>query len=229
MKISGFQKLTLLDYPGKIACIIFTQGCNFKCTFCQNSDLIKNKDESIIKEQEILDYLEKRKKVIDGIVISGGEPTIQKDLKGFCKKVKDLNLLVKLDTNGSNPSVIKDLIDNHLIDYVAMDIKNIFNEYKIITDVKNINTDNIKKSIKLLQSSPIDYEFRTTIMKNYHDLTKIKKICKYLGKDTKYFLQNFEDSEYVLSKQLIPFSKEELVAIRNEINKEYPNVKVRGI
>ena len=134
MKIAGFQKLTLLDYPSKVACIIFTQGCNYKCPYCQNSGLIDHSNEDLIDEEEIFKYLDKRKGIIDGIVISGGEPTIQKDLKDFMKKVKEKGFLIKLDTNGSNPKLVEEIINEKLVDYIAMDIKNVLEEYKDVTD-----------------------------------------------------------------------------------------------
>ena len=227
MIISGMQKLTLLDYPNKTACIIFTSGCNFKCSYCQNSDLI-NHNYFTINEEEIFSYLKLRKKVLDGVVITGGEPTIHKDLPEFIKKIKDLKLLVKLDTNGSNPSMLEDLIKNNLVDYIAMDIKNTFNTYKNVIKI-NTNLDNIKKSIDIIKNSNIDHEFRTTIIKNFHTIDKIQIICDYLGKKEKYYLQNFEDSERVLDKTLLSFTKEELMNIQIIINKKYPNVKVRGL
>ena len=168
MKISGFQKLTLLDFPGKVSCIIFTQGCNFKCPYCQNSGLIGHENEYLIPEEEIFSYLKKRQGILDGIVISGGEPTVQKDLDQFMRKVKELGYQIKLDTNGSNPDLIKKLLDEELVDYVAMDIKNVLSEYKDVTGVKVLE-EKIKKSIKILQKSNIDHEFRTTIIKNIHD------------------------------------------------------------
>jgi pyruvate formate lyase activating enzyme len=229
MKINGFDKLTLLDYPSKIACIIFTAGCNYNCSFCQNADLIPLTKEGFIKEEEIFAYLNKRHNVIDGIVISGGEPTIQKDLKNFIKKLKEYKILVKLDTNGSNPKILKELINENLIDYVAMDIKNIFDEYSEIIRIPNVKIANIKESINILKNSKIDHEFRTTIMKEYHDFNKIKKICSYLGANEKYYLQNFVLSERVNVQNLTPFSKEELKEIEQKLIKDFPNVKVRGL
>lgn len=226
MRISGFNKLCLLDYPGHIACILFTSGCNFKCSYCQNSSLICS-NESLITESEIFDYLSKRKGLLEGVVISGGEPTIQKDLISFIKRVKEEGFKVKLDTNGSNPSVLKELIDNDLLDYVAMDIKNIFNKYKDITEVE-VNIDNIEKSINLLKNSKIDFEFRTTIIKEHHDINKIKKICELVG-DHNYYLQNFEDSENVLNKSLHSFEEKEMIKIYNALKKDYKNIKVRGL
>lgn len=229
MNISGFTKLTLIDYPEKVACIIFTQGCNFNCGFCHNSGLIKCNMDNLIKEKEIFEYLEKRKNIIDGVVISGGEPTIQKDLIPFTKKIKDMGFLVKLDTNGSNPEVLKNLINNNLVDYIAMDIKNVFKEYNPIINFKQINIDKIKESIDLIKTSNVNHEFRTTIMKNYHDIDKITEISEYLGKDQKYYLQNFQDSSNVTDKNLVSFTNDMLLNFQNKLNSNFPNVVVRGI
>ena len=227
MNIAGVQKVTLLDYPGKVACEIFTQGCNFECPFCQNSSLIPITNTGEFSEEEIFEYLNLRKNILDGVVITGGEPTVQKDLKSFIKKIKDLGLLVKLDTNGGNPKVLQELIDEKLVDYVAMDIKNIFNKYNI-TAGKKINLDNIKKSIEILKASKIDYEFRTTIIKEMHSLDDIISICKLVG-DAKYYLQNFEDSENVLDHSLHGFSREELLFIDKYLKDVFPNVEIRAL
>ena len=227
MNIAGVQKVTLLDYPGKVACEIFTQGCNFECPFCQNSSLIPITNTGEFSEEEIFEYLVLRKKILDGVVITGGEPTVQKDLKGFIKKIKDLGLLVKLDTNGGNPKVLQELIDEKLVDYVAMDIKNIFNKYNI-TAGKKINLDNIKKSIEILKASKIDYEFRTTIIKEMHSLDDIVSICKLVG-NAKYYLQNFEDSENVIDHSLHGFSREELLFIDKYLKDVFPNVEIRAL
>ena len=227
MNIAGVQKVTLLDYPGKVACEIFTQGCNFECPFCQNSSLIPITNTGEFSEEEIFEYLNLRKNILDGVVITGGEPTVQKDLKGFIKKIKDLGLLVKLDTNGGNPKVLQELIDEKLVDYVAMDIKNIFNKYNI-TAGKKINLDNIKKSIEILKASKIDYEFRTTIIKEMHSLDDIVSICKLVG-SAKYYLQNFEDSENVIDHSLHGFSREELLFIDKYLKDLFPNVEIRAL
>lgn len=227
MNIAGVQKVTLLDYPGKVACEIFTQGCNFECPFCQNSSLIPITNTGEFSEEEIFEYLNLRKNILDGVVITGGEPTVQKDLKGFIKKIKDLGLLVKLDTNGGNPKVLQELIDEDLVDYVAMDIKNIFNKYNI-TAGKKINLDNIKKSIEILKASKIDYEFRTTIIKEMHSLDDIISICKLVG-NAKYYLQNFEDSENVIDHSLHGFSREELLFIDKYLKDLFPNVEIRAL
>ena len=227
MKIAGFQKLTLLDYPSKVACIIFTQGCNYKCPYCQNSGLIGHSNEDLIDEKEIFAYLNKRKGVIDGIVISGGEPTIQKDLKAFMKKVKDLGVSIKLDTNGSNPNLVEEVINEGLVDYIAMDIKNVLELYEEVTDVKP-NIINLKRSIEIIKNSPIEHEFRTTIIKNIHDTKKILEICNYVAGE-RMFLQNFVRSENVLGAYLEPFSETELLEIDEILKEKFPNVRIRGI
>ncbi len=226
--IAGFQKLTLSDYPEKTACIIFTRGCNFNCSYCQNSSLIDINNGEEITQKEIFDFLKKREKLLDGVVISGGEPTIHKNLKDLIIKIKNMGFKIKLDTNGSNPIILEELIKENLLDYVAMDIKNIFSRYEEIVNTK-VKIDNIKKSISLLKNSNIDHEFRTTIIKNYHDISKILKICEYLGKKEKIYLQNFEDSEDVRNKKLKSFTKEELINIQKEVGKSFSNVIVRGL
>ena len=227
MIIDGFNKLTLLDYPGHVACIIFTRGCNFKCEYCHNSGFIENdKRPGLFSEEEVLEYLKERKKTLEGIVISGGEPTIQKDLDKFIRKVKELGYKVKLDTNGSNPVILKRLLDENLLDYVAMDIKNTLDDYGKVSFVKT-KKESLKESINLLKKSKIDYEFRTTIFKEIHDINKIKDILKLVG-NSKYYIQNFNLSENVKNKFLHGFSKEELKEIKERLN-NYPNVEIRGL
>ena len=225
MRISGLEKLTLTDYPGHIACILFTQGCNFKCPFCQNSPLLEYK-EGIIPEEDVFEYLNKRKKQLEGVVVSGGEPTIQKDLVSFITRVKELGLKVKLDTNGSNPMVLQELLDKNLLDYVAMDIKNVLSKYNPIIGCKT-NIKNIEKSINILKNSKIDFEFRTTIMKEHHSIEDIKKICELVD-GHKYFLQNYQESENVIDKTLTSFTNDELINIKKELI-NFPNVNIRGI
>lgn len=227
MEISGFEKLTLTDYPGCIASIVFTQGCNFKCPFCHNSDLLKFKD-GLYSETEILHYLNKRKNMLDGVVITGGEPTMQKDLISFLEKIKKLGLKIKLDTNGARPEVLKQLIELKLIDYIAMDIKSERNNYALVSG-GCVNLKKVNESVNLIKKSGIEFEFRTTIIKNFHNFNAISKICEYLGNDVKYYLQNFEDNSNVLNKNLESFSKNELIELLNKLKERFPNVIIRGI
>lgn len=217
--IDGFDKLTLLNYPGKLACTIFTKGCNFKCPFCHNSSLI---DLSLNNEihDEVIAYLKMRKGLLEGVCITGGEPLIHKNIKELIKEIKEMGYLVKLDTNGSNPTILKDLIDSNLIDYVAMDIKNVFSKYnETIGTITNI--DNIKRSINIIENSNIDYEFRTTITKEFHTLDDIVEIRNMLSKKSKYYIQNFRNSDGVMDKGLTSFQISELEDMKKELNDEF--------
>lgn len=227
MQILGLQKLTLLDYPGYVASTIFTGGCNFKCPFCQNASLV-NYEEEDLGEENILEFLKMRKPYLDAICISGGEPTIQKDLKDFIKKVKNLGYLIKLDTNGTNPKILKELIDEKLINYVAMDIKNSKEKYD---DTIGLSYDisNIEESVNLLLEGNIDYEFRTTVVKDFHDDDDFIKIAKWIKGAKKYVLQQFVDSENVIKGGLSSHPKEKLYEFKNILEKELKNVEIRGI
>ena len=227
MKIAGYEKISLQDYPDHISCIIFTQGCNLKCPFCQNSTLIPFDGENLVDEEEILNYLNLRKNVINGLTISGGEPTLQKDLKEFIVKVKQIGLDIKLDTNGTNFELLEELIEEKLVDYVAMDIKNIPNKYAKTSGLKKINMENILKSINLLKQNKINYEFRTTIVNEFHTLQDILEIINVIG-DSKYYLQNFKNSSNVIDKSLTEVTEEKLI-LWNQILSGYTNVHIRGM
>ena len=227
MKIAGYEKLSLQDFPNHISCIIFTQGCNMRCPLCQNSTLIPQNSNNLINEEEILSYLKTRKNILNGLTISGGEPTLQSDLEEFIDKVKELGLKIKLDTNGLNTTILKNLIKKNKVDYVAMDIKNNINKYGQTSGVSNIIIQNILNSIELLKNSKIEHEFRTTIISEYHTLQDILEIIKLIG-SSKYYLQNFKNSEYVLDKNLTSFTEEKL-NLWNKILKDYPNVYIRGL
>lgn len=225
MKISGLQKVSLVDYDGQIAATIFTSGCNFACPFCHNAGLV-HQTESIIPQDEILDYLNKRKNVLTAVCISGGEPTLHKDLPELIKKIKQLGYLVKLDTNGTNLPMLKELVDNQLIDYVAMDIKNSFDKYDLTTGI--VAHTNIKDTIDYIMSCGIDYEFRTTLIKNYHNETSIKKISQIISGAKRYFLQKFVDNDNCLSKGLEAIDHITAEHFRDICIKTIPNTKLRG-
>ena len=216
MKISGFDKLTLLNYPDKVACTIFTSGCNLRCPFCHNSGLVTN-NYNEISFDSIYEYLKKRIGILDGVCITGGEPLIHADIKDYIKKIKDLGYLVKIDTNGCNPKLLKELIDLKLVDYIAMDIKNIYSKYDITSGVK-VNIDNIKKSISIIENSGMDYEFRTTIVKELLSTQDIKEILSYISSNSNYYIQNFKNSNDVFNRNLSSFSEKELVEMKNKIN-----------
>lgn len=226
MLVGGIQKLTLLDYPGKTACIIFTKGCNFRCPFCHNSELLEAKGDHIDIE-EIMEYLEKRKNILDGVVISGGEPLINKDIEDLIVSIKSLGYEIKLDTNGTNPKMLKNLIDKGLIDYVAMDIKTDFDNYSTVAGVMKVDIESIKKSIEIIETSNIGFEFRTTVAKELHGYKNLKSICEYIKPTSKYYIQNYRECETVLKPGLTSFEESELKAIVNILNEEYPNVLIR--
>ena len=232
MNIAGLQKLTTSDFPGVLSCIVFTQGCNLKCPYCQNSELIpmlKEFKADSLTSDEVLEFLTKRKNVLEGVVISGGEPLLQPDIKHFICLAKEIGYKIKLDTNGTNPKLLKELIDEELIDYVAMDIKNDFDNYAKTIGVENFDTSKISQSIEVLKNSKIDFEFRTTICKEFHNISTISNICELIGKEPKFFIQNFEDSSNVINHSLHGFTFEELQEIQKYYETRYPNFKVRGI
>ncbi len=232
MLIGGFQKLTLIDYPKKIATIVFTVGCNFRCGFCYNLDLVipsRKKSLTLTKEDDFFDFLASRKGKLEAVVVTGGEPTLQKDLEIFLKKIKSLGFLVKLDTNGTAPEKIKKLIKKGLVDYIAMDIKNRLTEskYKKIVGTK-VDINAIKKSIKLLMENKIDYEFRTTMAPG---ITKedLLSIAKSIKGAKKYFLQEFKDTEVIDlgCKKDAWLKEEELKDFKKEIDKLVKYSKIR--
>ena len=232
MKIGGLQKTTLIDYPGKLACTVFTLGCNFRCPFCYSSELVlpsKIKNQPEVKKADFFNFLEERKGLLEGVVICGGEPTINKDLSGFIKKIKEMGYLVKLDTNGSNPSALKRLISNNLLDYVAMDVKAPKKKYRKITGIK-INVDNVAKSINILKGSDLDFEFRTTVVPGMLDKKDIIDIVRWIGPGGKYYLQNFR-AEKTLKKGLErvkPYPSEYLSEIQKAVSPLLDLCQIRG-
>jgi len=229
MEFYGIQKLTLLDFPGKTACTIFTGGCNMRCPFCHNAVLVTdiNSDE-VIKDEEILKFLELRKGLLDGVCITGGEPLLHKGLFGFIKKVKEIGFLVKLDTNGTFPDRLAELISAKLVDYVAMDIKNCKEKYAKTVGISDFDITPVEKSINLLKNSGIDFEFRTTVVEEFHTVEDIEKIAKHIG-DSKYFLQQFVDSGNTICSDLHPVSKEKIQNMQNAAKHFVKSVQVRGI
>lgn len=227
MNIGGIQKTSLLDYPEKISAIVFTKGCNFRCGYCHNPELFDTQGNQELKASDFLEFLKTRKGKLDAVVITGGEPCLQKDLKEFIIKIKNLGFLVKLDTNGSFPEVLENILP--YIDYIAMDIKGPLEKYREISD-SQIDTKKILKSIKLIMNSGIDHEFRTTVVKSQLQLEDFKKIAQMLKGAKKYYLQKF-----IPSKTLNPdFSKEntytekEFTEITKTIKNSFDDVKLRG-
>ena len=226
----GLQRLTLLDYPGKVAATLFTGGCNYRCPFCQNSDLVYLKENMIeINKDDILGFLDKRMGILEGVCISGGEPLLHNGLEDFIAEVKNKGFKVKLDTNGSNPNKLKELIDKGLIDYVAMDIKNSKERYGETIGKINFDLKDIEDSVEILKQSNIEYEFRTTIVKEFHTEENIKKIGQWLKGAKALYLQNFEDGENVIEHNLHAHSKEMLIEFKKILEKDIDIVEIRGI
>ena len=229
MQIHGFNKTTLLDFPGHLASTVFTGGCNMRCPYCQNADLVLNPmSQPLISEEVVFDHIKKRKGIIEGVCITGGEPTLQADLEDFIKRLKELGVMVKLDSNGYRPEVLKRLMENGLLDYVAMDIKSSLDDYHTVAGVK-LDTSLIKESIDLLKNGPIDYEFRTTVVKELHSKETFEKIGELLSGAKQYFLQGYIDSERVIDRRFSSYTKEELETFVAILKKTIKNVSIRGV
>ncbi len=228
MLLKGLQKTTLLDYPEKVACTVFTGGCNFRCPFCHNSSLVNLTDDIYINEEEFFSFLRKRTSILDGVCITGGEPLIQKDISEFIAKIKELGFAVKLDTNGYFPQKLLSLIDSRLVDYVAMDIKNSKERYQETCGV-SVDFGIIEESIDILKNSQIDFEFRTTVVKEFHSSSDIEKIAKWISGTKKYFLQSFKDSGDILSDGLSSYSEAEMSEFLTIARRYVPTAELRGI
>ena len=235
MRIYGFQKTTLLDYPGHIAATVFTGGCNFRCPFCHNASLVlKTEKLPLIPVREVLAHLEKRKGILEGVCITGGEPTLEKGLKQFILQCREFGYLVKLDTNGYRPEVLSELIQEGLLDYVAMDIKASLINYGAAAGCPDIDTEKIRESIRLLRTSGIAYEFRTTAVKGLHTVKEFEEIGKLLSGSSLYCLQAFRESEDILGQNTsrVPmksFSAQEMEQMAADAGKYIDKVILRGI
>lgn len=230
MQIHGFQKTTLLDYPEHLAATIFLGHCNFRCPFCHNSELVLSPDKMPTMDfEEILSFLRKRTKILDGICITGGEPTLSPDLETIICKIRDLGFKIKLDTNGSNPEVIKSLIEKDLLDYIALDIKSTPEKYAQTCGLASINLNNINESVSFLMTQDIPYEFRTTIVKELHTLDDILEIGRWIQGCKAYYLQSYRDSEQVIKPGFTSYTKEELTTLKTQLNNYINYVEVRGI
>ena len=229
MKIKGLQKTTLLDFPEKLACTVFTGGCNFRCPFCHNASLVLRAGEAQeISEADFFNYLNKRKEMLDGVCITGGEPTLCPDLEDFIKKIKELGLLVKLDTNGTFPEKIESLLDKGLVDYIAMDIKNSKSKYAVTAGISDF-PDAVEKSINIIINKAPDYEFRTTVVRELHTPQDIAEIAKWIRNAKKYFLQAYVDSGDTIESGFSAYSASEMLEILEIAKKELPVTVLRGI
>ena len=228
MDINGIQKLTLLDYPGKCACTVFLAGCNLRCPFCHNASLVVGPSPAAMTEAEFFAFLNKRKGLLDGVCVTGGEPTLRKDLPEFIGRIKEMGYLVKLDTNGSNPQMLRQLIAGKLVDYVAMDIKNCPDRYAATCGGMDI-LPAVEESLAVLKENNVDYELRTTCVKPFHDESALEAIGKWLSGTEAYYLQNFVDSGDLIGSGVSGFTKEEMEALQKCVLPDIPNTRIRGI
>jgi pyruvate formate lyase activating enzyme len=232
--IAGLQKMTLLDYPGKVACTLFLQGCNFRCPFCHNSGLLSGAGEEGLSKEEFLQFLSKRRGILDGVCVTGGEPTLQPGLEELLRQIKSLGFAVKLDTNGSRPAVLKRLVEEKLVDYVAMDVKNGPDAYGTTVGVPALNLEPIEESLRFLLQGNVAYELRTTVVAQLHDEASVQQMGQWLAglvpgkKAEKLFLQFFTDRESVLSQGLSAHDRRTMEEFAEILTPYIDKVSVRG-
>ena len=227
--IQGLQKLTLLDVPGKVACTIFTGGCNFRCPFCQNSDLLACNTAGLYSVEDVLTFLKGRTKLLDAVCISGGEPLLQPELPELLRQIKDMGYYIKLDTNGSFPERLKAVVEEQLVDYVAMDLKNCMDKYSETIGMPPLYQEKIEESIDFLLSGTVPYEFRTTVVRELHTEKDLLKAAERIKGAEGYYLQGFVDSDHVLKPGLHAYTADEMEALRQSILHLVPNTKLRGV
>ena len=222
--------MTLLDFPGKVACTVFTGGCNFRCPFCHNALLVtKLPEKPDYTEDEILSFLEKRVGLLDGVAITGGEPLLNPDIGDFIRKIRDMGYAVKLDTNGSFPERLKAIVSEGLVDYVAMDIKNRREKYADTIGLKNLDLSKIEESVEFLKSGAVDYEFRTTVVKQFHTVEDIRAAAEWISGAKRYFLQNFVDSGELICEEVCGVDKETMLKMKSAAADFVPQTEIRGI
>lgn len=230
MRIDGLQKMTLLDFPGKVACTVFTGGCNFRCPFCHNALLVtKLPEKPDYSEDEILSFLEKRTGLLDGVAITGGEPLLNPDIADFIRKIRSMGYAVKLDTNGSFPERLKAIVGEGLVDYVAMDIKNRKEKYAETIGLKNLDLSKIEESVEFLKSGAVDYEFRTTVVEQFHTVEDIRAAAEWISGAKRYFLQNFVDSGELICEEVSGVNKETMLKMKSAAADFVPQTEIRGI
>lgn len=232
--IAGLQKMTLLDFPGKVACTVFLQGCNFRCPFCHNSDLLPYEGEEFMSQEALLKFLQSRKGLLEGVAITGGEPTCQPELPELIKKIKALGFGVKLDTNGMNPKMLKALVEEKLVDYVAVDVKNSPTKYAQTVGLPQLNLDKIAQSLAFLISSDVEYELRTTLVQQLHEEADMEEMGQFLSglvpgkKPKKLFLQSFVDRDSVAFSGLCAPADDRIIRFREILTPYVESVVIRG-
>lgn len=229
MKIHGLQKMTLLDFPGCVACTVFLGGCEFRCPFCHNSDLLDMNAPAVMEDDELLQFLSKRKGLLDGVAITGGEPMLRKDLPELIRKIRDMGFRVKIDTNGNHPALLKEICTEGLADYIAMDIKNSPERYAETVGLASFDLSNILESIEFLKKGTVDYEFRTTVVRQFHDEDSFRKIAEMIDGAGKYFLQDFVDRDTVPFAGLEGFTRDEMEVFARLVRPHVGSVDIRGV
>lgn len=230
MKIYGLQKLALVDYPGKLAATVFTGGCNLRCPFCHNAPLVTQLTQTpAFSQEEVLSFLKQRQGLLDGVVLSGGEPLLQEDIPAFAAAVKTLGFTVKLDTNGTFPDRLEALLNAGLVDYVAMDIKNSLPKYPKTVGLPDFDPTPIQESVNLLRHSRVNYEFRTTLIREFHTAADLQAIGAWLEGSPRYYLQAFVDSGNLIGSGMSAFTPEEMQAFADQVRPFFDRVEVRGV
>ena len=230
MKIGGLQKLTLLDYPGKVACTVFTGGCNLRCPFCHNASLVVGAPgDGAIREAELSAFLKKRRGVLDGVCVTGGEPLLQPDIADFLRQVRALGYPVKLDTNGCFPDRLKEMVSQGLVDYVAMDVKSSPAGYAQAVGVPDFDGSGVRESMDFLLSGPVDYEFRTTVVKGLHTAAVLRDAAQSIRGARRYFLQKFVDSGDLIGSGMSAFSDEEMKMLLDVVSPYVKTAALRGV
>ena len=229
MKIHGLQKMTLLDFPGRVACTVFLGGCDLQCPFCHNYELATGKVPPVMEEDELLAFLAKRKGLLDGVAITGGEPCLHRDLPDLMARIRELGYAVKLDTNGTHPDMLREILARGLADYVAMDIKNSPAKYALTSGMESVFVGAIRESVRILMDSGIDYEFRTTVVDELHEAEDFEEIGKWIKGAKRYFLQCFTDRDTVPYGGLSAPSKAKMEACAAAAKRYISDVQIRGM
>ena len=229
MKIAGLQKLTLLDFPGRTACTVFAPGCNLRCPFCHNGELVTGHGGEEISEESFFSFLEKRKGLLDGVAVTGGEPLLRPDVTDFLRRIKGMGYAVKLDTNGFFPEKLKTVLEEGLADYVAMDVKNSLDKYAATAGIPGLGLSPVTESIRMIMNSGKEYEFRTTAVREFHAPEDFEEIGRLIAGAEKYFIQGFIDSGGLICPGLSPLSREEMEECLERVRKYVPAAQLRGV
>lgn len=229
MKLAGLQKLTLLDFPGHVACTVFTAGCNLRCPFCHNSELVlPERKPALMDVEDFFSFLQKRQGILEGVCVTGGEPLLQQDIADFLRRIKELGFATKLDTNGCFPTLLRSLVEEGLVDFVAMDIKNSPARYGETVGIPNFDLAPVKESVDFLLSGAVDYELRTTVAAQFHNEDSFRDIARWISGAKRYALQEFKDSGDILTSGLSPCSEAQMQAFLSILKPLVPGAFLRG-